>query len=303
MSCSKLRCVTCLRRGNVGLITICELLSSVREALDEARLPLKEADSVESRIAFGLLSELGSWVLSERDGTQVSDILRPVELEVLPPRLQDTWRRLSGTGLAALGARPLAIGTLISELLDVFDPRAACRALRDRMWAFPKSATLEELAEILMGSLESAFARSRRPALTIYGLRWARTISARSRTVRGTSAVRLGAAVPVTSPALETTRCWATRDVEDGECSDAWDLLSWLAGPYKEDGGWLVLREGGPDPRGRELRALADAAGLVPVETASELLTTIGIRPEWHEAWIEHCGHFRATAGMDRRIG
>ena len=74
------------------------------------------------------------------------------------------------------------------------------------------------------------------------------------------------------------------------------DLLLWLAGPYKWDGGWLVAP---PDIARRSTQALMERkndSGVIENKQVQDALSKLRIRPMHHHAWIKRLGRFVGSA-------
>lgn len=284
-----------LAMANVGATTVGELLAALRRAVDEFVPSATASAPPGAPLLVSTIDAVASWAVAERDLNELGDFLQLVEGTELPPRLRRRWLRLSSARLEALSPKPLDIGALVSELLDRVEPRLR-RILRDRVWPSPVRATLEELGEHLGMTRERVRQIESRGVSELRGLleeEHFAPIFDRAFDLRR----RLGAAVPLDSSEFTNAKRSSVRDIEPHDKGDGWDLLLWLAGPYRQSDGWLVVRADGPDPKGAELRKRAESSGFVSDETVTSVLDEAGVRPEWHEAWIERCGGFRAVEG------
>lgn len=283
-----------LSMANVGTGSVGELLAAIRRTMDDLRPRTKPTGASAADLLVSTVDAIASWA-SEGSDYRVCDLFQLVEGFELPPRLRRRWATLAEVSLEALSATPLETGLRLSELLDGIDPRLLL-ILRERVWNSTVRMTLEELGQHLnmtrervrqieaggVGDLRSMLSEER-----------FLPIAERAAELRR----RLGSAVPMDTGVLTEVRRWFTRDVDPRGQDASWELLQWLAGPYKEVDGWLVLCSGGPDPKGNDLRAQTDSAGFASHETITGLLNGLGIVPEWHSAWVERCGKFRSVEG------
>ena len=71
-------------------------------------------------------------------------------------------------------------------------------------------------------------------------------------------------------------------------------LILRLAGPFRERDGWMTLEQADiPDPA--DVQAMADAFDVLPLADACDWLAAHDVRPEFHDAWLEHVGRFRRS--------
>lgn len=284
-----------LALANVGVTTVGELLATVRRMAEDVAPSSTQLTSPAAPLVVSTIDALAAWASAEREHDELGDILQLVEGTELPPRLRRKWHRLSAARLEAFSPTPLEIGALVSEVLGRIDERLR-RILRGRVWPSPVRATLEELGEGLGMTRERVRQIESRGVADLRALLDQEHFSPIFDRVFDLRR-RLGTAVPIQSPEIAAARRWATRDVEPRDKGDAWDLLVWLAGPYRVSPDWLVLRDDGPDPKGADLRSRAESSGFISDEVTAAALDEVGIRPEWHAAWIDRCGAFLRVEG------
>lgn len=71
-------------------------------------------------------------------------------------------------------------------------------------------------------------------------------------------------------------------------------FLLWLAGPYRNLDGWLIVREQDwKNPTVSAVRNFEDHRGFISDENVAQALNDLDIKGQFHEAWIDHIDKFR----------
>jgi DNA polymerase-3 subunit epsilon len=258
-------------------------------------LPLPEAThrSAEMLAALGDdVRTLAGWATATGLTTLGDTIAHATDRSELPGDIVDVWRRITGYAVRELADADLVaagVATLADELLDGLSD-AARRIVLARVIDVEGTATLETLGNELGVTRERVRQiqlkahehvadrlRGRRMAL----LRW------RAHELRTT----LGSCALVGHPAMSEAIDVALADVPPEREVVVADLLLWLAGPYRRDGEWLLLR--GCEPRNVSLVSLVDEQGSLSVERAHEWLANQGVRAPFRDAWLEAQRMFR----------
>lgn len=290
---------------NVGARTVGELLVALRqEAASSAPRPILSgsqggASPVPATIPErdGLvddLLELLSWSQQEREASTVGDVLGLTDrLGPLSDRLRPVWDRLASEPILPMVSSPVA--SLIEVLLDGMPDRE--RTIMERRdWNLGTKVTLEELGEELeltrerVRQLESD---ARADLKRILARPSSATIQDRSEELRR----RIGTAIPVGAAGVAEALAWATKGVREDRQEAAQGFLMWCAGPYVLRDGWLRLKQGGPDPRGAEIREAADSSGYVSDNSLNDALNAAGILAEAQEDWLDYVGNLIRVEG------
>ena len=104
----------------------------------------------------------------------------------------------------------------------------------------------------------------------------------------------LGTMAPVASDHTRLAMERSLRGAGPHAAELLWPLIFRLAGPFRERDGWMTLEQADmPDPA--DIEAMADEFGVLPLADAYDWLTAHGVRPEFHDAWLEHAGRFRRS--------
>jgi sigma-70-like protein len=246
--------------------------------------------------AVEALQLLGAWGSREGQMLQLKELLQlTVPIETLPSDLRDLWNdfsRINPRSLAGEGLAGTLLEELIEELLGGLDDAEKMvyerRVLRVTVYYTP---TLEELGQVLGVTREwvrQVQANAEDAIQSLLASQRFRPLLWRAADLRAS----LGTAAPLggEESAAVLDRC--LRDVSPDSCLLVRGVLLHLAGPYRYRDGWLELSIS-PDLAATALVAMADTYGLLPLAAAYDWLTAEGVRPAFHDAWLERSGRFR----------
>lgn len=303
-SVTTLRRLKCATWGDLADKTIGEIWTTpnagqltVGRILDAAKARARSASEVEwasaggaSELADGpsgpppglielhrVVVDLASWAVRERRAELLADVIRiSDDLGRVPDEIRQRYEYVARYQLADFGATVDASlpASLLDDLLAAIGERVEILvARRIRLHQRP---TLQELGEDLGVTRE----RVRQLEVTV--------VNAASRELRSdqfaplrwrASDLRevLGAAVPASSATLRDALDWATRDFSDPDGCTKEELLLWLAGPYKADGGWLVLEGVTLKDLAAKFNVELGESWLVSEDEATEALEATGV--------------------------
>lgn len=286
-----------MRLPNFGITSLLDLLTVVEAASVHAdRQRLVGAPTIARNNLRGAdgLEVVAAWATGEHQAVTLLDLL-DLALELRPPEVEEAWNTLWSQPLALFateGPHDYSLAEKLRELLGSFDEREDL-ILRDRILARAgRLSTLDELGSRLGVTRERVRQIEQRVVKSL--LKSAHGAVGR----RSTSlAARLGAAVPLGSTPFEDSLRWVIRDVDVSMAALGADVLLYLAGPYKEDDGWLIRS---PD-QGRltaarsDLLSSVDEGDVLAPADVTKVLTSAGILEPLHERWIDHLDLFRRT--------
>ncbi len=239
---------------------------------------------------------LASWVSGERGETTLEQVLPEADTE-WPSEIQYLWNRLITSD-----AKKLAGGFRMRYFVPALIERAFAECderhrliLQARVFTTTRPTAVEALAKVFNISVNEARALESQAMRSIERIR----STAFAPLHRRADAIRerLGAAIPERDPEVakalnanfEGQEITGTRQFEK-------DLLLWLAGPYKWDGGWLVAP---PDIAKQSTQALMDRkneSGIIENSEVQDALNELRIRPTHHHAWVKRLGRFARSA-------
>ncbi len=102
----------------------------------------------------------------------------------------------------------------------------------------------------------------------------------------------LGATAPIAHDITQSALEKSLRGASQNAAELLRPLILRLAGPFRERDSWMTLEQADiPEPA--DIEAMADEFGVLPLVDARDWLAAHGVRPEFHDAWLEHSGRFQ----------
>lgn len=271
--------------GTKSLRTLVERIKEVAEATRQAEARPEFEDVRE------FLVGTSAWARQDKDVVSLGAILK-LSGGDLPPSLRAKWRSLADRPLKEPSAKQ-RVAQQIGDLLDGLDDREKA-ILEKRVWPVSDRATLEEVGQLLGMTRE----RVRQIETGIVNSFSARLDEDDFQFVRFRAdeiSQRLGTTAPADSDWTISTLRWAGRDMPPELRAAAVQMLVWVAGPYRNVGGWWCTDEA-PDRKGDHLRALA-TAGFVSDEVVESEMDRVGVHPQVRETWLTDVGQFVRVDG------
>ncbi|MCY4522849.1 MAG: hypothetical protein OXC13_18995 [Caldilineaceae bacterium] len=270
---------------------VAEKEDSPETALGDLRNSGTQGINVSSPL--GGLRSLAAWGVREREAEQLGEILELKDDVVpIPADLSVVWDEISQVALADLADRVLLDVTLddLVKLLFVGMDKRQRVVYRRRVIdgatlakVSKECGVTRERVRQLQGEAEKRISASLRSNL--FGpLRW------RAADLR----MSLGVTAPIVHNLTQLALDKSLRGTSPESAELLRSLLLRLAGPYQEHNGWITLEQADiPDPA--SLMDLADEFGVLLLADAYDWLTGRGMRPEFHDVWLEHSGRFRCA--------
>lgn len=257
---------------------------------------LRQASREATDTAVEALQLLCGWAARERQMSQLKELLQlTVPIEVLPSDLRDLWddfSRINPRSLAGEGLIGTPLEELIGELLGGLDDAERMvyeqRVLRVSVDHAP---TLEELGQALGVTRErvrQVQANANDAVQSLLTSQRFRPLLWRAADLRSS----LGTAAPLDGEESAAVLDRCLRGVSPDCRLLAQGVLLHLSGPYRCRDGWLELSVA-PDLAAAALVGIADTYGLLSLMAAYNWLTAEGVRPAFHDAWLERSGRFR----------
>ena len=238
------------------------------------------------------LSMFAAWAMRERNAHQLSNIwqINP-DVGTIPTDLAEVWDELKQIEL-----QHIADPSLTSVTPDVFAEELS-KSFDEREWTVYRrrvieGATLAEVGQEIGVTRERV--RQIQPAVekladSILLRDELRPLLWRAADLR----LSLGAAAPSEHEATLLALERSLRGASAPAVKLLKPLLLRLAGPYRERNGWLTLTDV-DIKKASPLKAMADEFGLLPIASAYKWLEGRGFRSEFHDAWLDEFGRFRA---------
>ena len=241
--------------------------------------------------SLGTLRSLAAWGIRERDARQLGEILElKGDLVPIPTDLSAVWEEFKQVALVDLADPALldvTLDDLVKRLFTGMDKRQRTVYQRRVIDGMPLAVVGEECGVTRERIRQLQQKAERQIAVTIQSnsfdlLRW------RAADLR----FSLGIAAPMTH---DITRLALDRSLR-GASAESAELLQpiilRLAGPFQERDGWMTLKQANIlNPT--DIKDLADEFGVLPLADACDWLVDHGVRPEFHDMWLEHSGRFR----------
>jgi len=284
---------------NVGQGKATDFLALLAQAwLGQARLAEAVGDDDQASLVASLRL-LAAWARGEQQQELLGSVIQVSLPEDVPADVVAAAAQLASTDLGVLAGRlaqRYSIWERVLALREELDEREL-HILQVRVLTTGKAPTLEDVG--------ATFGLTRERVRQVqHGL----TSRLRDRVdepdmgplLRRARRLRrdLGVAVPSTAPELVELSSVVASDDDSGEISELTrGLLLWLAGPYVDEGGWLIAsgdRSALDDLPGRLRTRASD--GLIPWDAVREEASAAGLRPDLVEAWLERAGGFRPEA-------
>lgn len=305
---------------SVGMKTVLEL-SCVLEALDvslgaAAEPTLSEVSEAEIAELQALLTvveqasefdvttvgrliecvqEIAAWASREMNLVSLGDVFSvapaswPTELR----SMRDEVRRMELGALAGSRALQYSVPQLTADLLASFDERQRL-VLQERVFRQSRGPTLEELGDRLGVTRERVRqVQVKAERLLRDGVAKRQFLPVQRRALRLRE--ELGAAIP--RRALPDVLQRARSDFAISLQATASELFLWLAGPYREQAGWIVREESQEllSAAAAAINEAADENGAIPAEELTRILGSLEVREEFQHEWSEQFGEVRRT--------
>lgn len=294
--------------GEKSLVEIKDVLASLGLALGMRReesqqnqsnvLPLNQTtDSMPSEVR-DFFQTLGAWAAGEQRFDRLKEAL-PIAQGEWPPELCRLWEKIKESDTRMLGGELVnqySVPVLVSRYMDELDNRTI-DILVARVFAREKPDSLEILG-IRHGLTRERVRQLERKIIKklefIFRSEKYSPIKRRAAKLRE----KLGNAVPVTHASVEQALNWVIADFKHAENRTLLQgLFMWLAGPYKEREGWLLVNHNIVENSRKRLLAQQTDSALIPTMNAHEMLSELGIRETHHDSWIDHLKIFRRVPG------
>ena len=238
-------------------------------------------------------AELSTWAAAARGARTVGQLLDALTDQAdLPGDIVHMLSELRDTELTLLPVPPVVttIADQLALLVGLLDTRDQA-IMFERIVAM-RPATLDELGAALgitrerVRQLEARILQGIREQFAAPERRWLRWSAGRLRN-------SLGSAVPAEG-------WWLRTGIEEPLTPDQRRLLLWLAGPYAQHEGWLVL-DPGIGPRTQQALDGLLAAGPVVLPVAVAAVTKLGVLAEVAPDWIRAQPNIRQSSDLVMR--
>ena len=263
------------------------------DRLDAILIELRGSGSWGVNIANAVtaLRSVAAWGIRERGAKRLSDIVElSADSDLLPTDLTLSWDAFGQVELA-----DVADASLLDVTLDDLADRLVA-GMDERQYIVYRRRVIDGMTLAKVGE-ELSVSRERIRQLQLKAERQMesllrghlfRPLHWRAAGLR----TSLGLAAPLTHDATRTALNQALLGASPESVEVLHRLTLRLAGPYSERAGWLVLDNAEtPDPT--DIERLADEFGLIPLADSHDWLLAHGVRPEFHDAWLDDFGSFR----------
>lgn len=268
---------------------------------------------------------LSAYACGEQCLATLDEVL-PAPLVSWPPEIQKLWTQMSSFGSREIAGDVLkhyAVPFLLADVFKRFSQRE-WDLMAARVFTLLPAPTLAALGRqhgITRERVRQLEKESRNRLEVCKAALWFQPVMRRAQALRA----RLGVGLPYGHALLEEALQWATRDFTDPwdregtmiQLSSGWmtvceqtgqvrpanletvarSLLLWLAGPYKEQQGWLMAEPKLPELTVHALRERADHRGCITDEAITETLQELGIQACVHAAWMARMKEFQSVEG------
>ena len=257
-------------------------------------LPLNQtSDSMPSEIE-NFFQTLGAWAAGEQCLNNLEEAL-PMAQGDWPPELCQLWEQIRACDAPALGGelvKQYSLPALVSRYIDGLDDRMI-DILVARIFARNKPDTLEILG-IRHGLTRERVRQLERQIIKklefMFHSEKYYPVKRRATKLRE----KLGSAVPATHAGVEEALNWVIADFKHADNRTLLKgLFMWLAGPYKEREGWLLINHKIIENSRKGLLAQQTDSALIPTMNAHQVLSELGIRETHHDSWIDYLKIFR----------
>ncbi len=248
---------------------------------------------------LGALRLVAAWARGEQQHQLLGSVIDFALPDDAPADVSAAASRLASSDLGALAGRlaqRYSIRERVLALRDELDDRER-HILQVRVLTTGKAPTLEDVGarfdltrervrQVQQGLTNRLRDRVDEPDMG--------PLLRRARRVRR----ELGVAVPSSAPEVVELPNVVAGDDDRGDIAELTSgLLLWLAGPYVEEGGWLIASRERALLDELPVRLPARATdGLISWEEVREEAAAAGLRPDLVEAWLERIGGFRSEA-------
>lgn len=258
-----------------------------------------EVEASQQVDVVSLLREIAAWGAGEHRHERFDDLFK-ISIEPPAGTVDDAWSILRGLPLAEMageGWREYSPYYAVSQFLEDLEERQLL-ILDERLLPASAHKTLDELAQGLGVTRERVRQLESRLKTDLETSEALAPVRRRADEVAET----LGAAVPADAAELAEALANGLRDIrrptpatpESREAS----LLLYLAGPYKEQDGWLIDRARRDQVSSIEARliAVANEIGVIDPEEQCAVLNEAGIDPRWRDMWVSSLERVRQTS-------
>ena len=284
--------------GSLGLTL--GMQKDVSQHKQNNMLPLNQArDTIPSEIK-NFFQTLGAWAAGEQHLDNLEEVL-PMAQGDWPPELCQLWEQIRVWDAPALGGelvKQYSVPALVSRYIDELDDRMI-DILVARIFACDKADTLEMLG-VRHGLTRERVRQLERKIIKklefIFRSEKYFPVTRRAAKLRE----KLGIAVPTTHVGVKEMLNWVIADFKrDDSQTLLQGLFMWLAGPYKERQGWLLINHNIIEKSRKKLLAQETDRALIPTMNVNQVLSELEIQETHHDLWIEHLKIFlRVPEGL-----
>ncbi|QDV48455.1 sigma factor-like helix-turn-helix DNA-binding protein [Gimesia fumaroli] len=275
----------------------CVIEASVANSKTIHKNSQHQSNAVISNTAFSkiesLLQIISAWAIGERKVKLLSEAL-PDPLLEWPEEIRTLWDDIGSIhpqDFAGDLVKKYSVPFLVSKALTLLDHRLL-EIAKKRICVVSQAATLEELGEKFGISRERVrqLEKSAIAQLERFHNKEFLPVIRRAITLRKL----LGNAVLADHGHVKTALYRAVEDFDDESFDKQFvkALILWLAGPYQLWHQWLLADKNIALQTTELFIENSDNRGVIPYDTASEILDGLGINQEYHKRWLEKIGSF-----------
>ena len=240
-----------------------------------------------------IFQSISAWALGEKKLETLAGALPP-PLPEWPQEIKDIWSGLENISTKELAGdleKQYSVPYLMSQVLGNMDRRLIDIAY-ERVFAVKNVATLEELGVKENITRERVRQLEKKVLLQLARFKSDEflPIMRRAESLRD----RIGSAVLIDQPFIDDALNWAVEDFNENDVEKkiAKALLFWLAGPYYACENWLLTDKNLPNLTVVAFLKCCDERGFIAQEAATEIMSTLGIKNENHQLWLERLKKF-----------
>ena len=264
----------------------CVAEAAIRLASDTPVQPAEQASLTDTHNMFQLLA---AWAAGEKQQQDLSKVLPPAPKD-WPEEIRKMWATLRYSNVFLMAGDKLqqfSVPELVTGWLNILDTRSL-QVLDERVFALgPPKSTIKQLGERfdVTGQRVQQIGKKLEDTVRDFHRIEYRPVMRRAKVLRH----NLGSAAPANSPGIPEILERTTADIADKQTHDLIQrLFLYLAGPYVENDGWLLLRKDFAEVSRQTLRNLLDSRVALPAEEVTATLNELGIWVTHHEAWIQY---------------
>ncbi|MCU7859763.1 MAG: hypothetical protein KZQ86_07995, partial [Candidatus Thiodiazotropha sp. (ex Lucinoma kastoroae)] len=284
-------------RSAIEFACVIEAASTDSDLIDMNSNSTNHTHGEEEIVVFpeirSLFQVISAWALGEHKLESLAGALPP-PLPEWPQEIKEIWSELENISTRELAGdleKHYSVPRLVSQVLVNMDKRLLDIA-NERIFPVENTATLEELGGRLNITRERVRQLEQKALSQLERFKSNEFLPVlrRAELLRD----RLGSAVLMSQSFIDDALNWAVEDFneDDAEKQLAKALLFWLAGPYQVCENWLLTDRELPKLTIDSFLECRDERGLVAQETATEIMSGLGIKNEYHRAWLEYLKKF-----------